>query len=160
MVYNSDHDYHMGLRTEVDKTKTGAKRKGAGAGALRAAHTPADVEAAPAERPETPLRGHKTDVWVEIPMSASVGRGDRAVSPVSTSSSASEPPLAQRMRMNGAAAAAATATVASDAASPALALSVSAAATGDGAMSPGAGAEVSAELVCAGALRVDADGSA
>ena len=151
MVYNSDRDYHLGLRTEVDKTKTGAKRKGAGAGTLRAAHTPADVEAAPTERPETPVRGHKADVWVEIPVSASAGRGDRAVSPVSTSSSASEPPLAQRMRMNGAAAAA----VASDAASPALALSVSAAATGDGAMSPGAGAEVSAELVCASMCRVD-----
>ena len=59
------------------------------------------------ESQSSPIR--KGDVWVEVPSSRSSpppatsrGDDDRAVSPISTASSSSEPPLAQRLqRMNG-----------------------------------------------------------
>jgi SWI/SNF-related matrix-associated actin-dependent regulator of chromatin subfamily B member 1 len=88
--------------------KTIAKKKG-GAAALRAQNSAANAASQPDgnSEPHTPRRG-RGDVWVEVPSrssppSAPVQDDDRAISPISTASSASEPPLAQKVRgINGA----------------------------------------------------------
>ena len=102
-----DPEYHLGLRTETDKSKIYPKKKGGAA--ARAANTPAvdqdEPTPAPAPEPETPS---KIEPVVEIPRRAPSGTGrrqvdtERAVSPVSSgSSSASESPLIQKMKLNG-----------------------------------------------------------
>ncbi|KAI0251835.1 hypothetical protein BJV78DRAFT_1207106 [Lactifluus subvellereus] len=107
VVYNPDPEYHLGLRTETDKSKIYPKKKGGAA--ARAANIPAvdqdEPTPAAAPEPETPS---KTEPVVEVPRRAPTGAGrrhvdpERAVSPVSTgSSSASESPLIQRMKLNG-----------------------------------------------------------
>ncbi|KAH8986946.1 hypothetical protein EDB86DRAFT_3211773 [Lactarius hatsudake] len=107
VVYNPDPEYHLGLRTETDKSKIYPKKKGGAA--ARATNTPAvdqdEPTPAPAPEPETPS---KAEPVVEIPRRAQSGAGrrhvdtERAVSPVSSgSSSASESPLIQKMKLNG-----------------------------------------------------------
>jgi SWI/SNF-related matrix-associated actin-dependent regulator of chromatin subfamily B member 1 len=103
-MYNPDPEYHLGLRTETDKSKIYPKKKGGAA--ARAANTPAvdQDEATPAapHEPETPS---KPEPVVEAPRRTAGRRHvdpERAVSPVSTgSSSASESPLIQKMKLNG-----------------------------------------------------------
>ena len=96
--YNSTAEFHLNKIREAEMARTMARKKG-GAAALRAqnlsASTPGPDEAEapssprPSEVPETPARNTATDK-------------KRAVSPASTSSSDSEPPLAQTVpRMNG-----------------------------------------------------------
>ncbi|KAI9513428.1 hypothetical protein F5148DRAFT_971668 [Russula earlei] len=107
VVYNPDPEYHLGLRTETDKSKIYPKKKGGAA--ARAANTPVvdqdEPTPATAPEPETPS---KTEQVVEVSRRAPSGPGrrhvdtERAVSPVSTgSSSASESPLIQKMKLNG-----------------------------------------------------------
>ena len=100
MEYNSDPEYHLNLKRDQELAKTVAKKKG-GAAALRAQAAAAQADGS-AESP-TPRRG-KSDVWVEVPSrssmapSAPIQDDERAISPISTTSSASEPPLAQRIK--------------------------------------------------------------
>ena len=105
VTYNADPDFHSGVKQkETEGTKTPAgKRKGAAA-ALRAHSTAADIS-----EPQTPARstnggdiGEPSSRTSPTP-GAGVNKDDddRAISPVSTSSSASEPPLAQKVKMNG-----------------------------------------------------------
>ena len=109
VTYNSDPDFHSGVKQkETEGTKTPAgKRKGAAAAALRAQSTAADIS-----EPQTPARstngGDAGDQQQQQPSSrksptpaVNKDDDDRAMSPVSTSSSASEPPLAQKVKMNG-----------------------------------------------------------
>ncbi|KAF8480047.1 SNF5-domain-containing protein [Russula ochroleuca] len=107
VMYNPDPEYHLGLRTETDKSKIYPKKKGGAA--ARAANTPVvdqdEPTPATAPEPETPS---KLEPVVEIPRRAPSGAGrrhadaERAVSPVSSgSSSASESPLIQKMKLNG-----------------------------------------------------------
>jgi SWI/SNF-related matrix-associated actin-dependent regulator of chromatin subfamily B protein 1 len=107
-VYNSNPEYHLGLRTETDKSKIYPKKKGGAA--ARAANTPVVDQDEPtpavAPEPETPS---KPEPVVEVPRRGASGAGrrhvdnERAVSPVSSgSSSASESPLIQKMKLNGA----------------------------------------------------------
>ncbi|KAF8958931.1 hypothetical protein BDZ97DRAFT_1839880, partial [Flammula alnicola] len=104
--YNSDPDFHSGVKQkEADATKTPASKKKGAAAALRAqsaAHSA--TPAADASEPQTPTRSNG-DVEGSSRKSptpaAPANDDDRAMSPVSTASSASEPPLAQRVKMNG-----------------------------------------------------------
>jgi SWI/SNF-related matrix-associated actin-dependent regulator of chromatin subfamily B protein 1 len=106
VLYNPDPEYHLGLRTETDKSKIYPKKKGGAA--ARAANTPVvdQDEPAPATAPE-PETPSKTEPVVEVPRRGpSTGRrhvdNERPVSPVSSgSSSASESPLIQKMKLNG-----------------------------------------------------------
>lgn len=101
--YNSDPEFHLGIKRDQELAKTVAKKKG-GAAALRAQAAAAQAEGS--VEPTTPRRG-KNDTWVEVPSRSSVAPSapvqddERAISPISTTSSASEPPLAQRIRSNG-----------------------------------------------------------
>jgi SWI/SNF-related matrix-associated actin-dependent regulator of chromatin subfamily B protein 1 len=102
--YNSDPEFHLGIKRDQELAKTVAKKKG-GAAALRAQAAAAQAEGS--VEPTTPRRGGKNDTWVEVPSRSSVAPSapvqddERAISPISTTSSASEPPLAQRIRSNG-----------------------------------------------------------
>ncbi|KAG1859989.1 hypothetical protein C8R48DRAFT_605512 [Suillus tomentosus] len=93
VTYNQDPDYHLSLRRETEQVKTGVKRKG---------RAPNSQVAADGQ--DTPSR-QKLDLFVDIstrlPVPAS--EDDRAMSPVSTASSDTEAPLAQRVtKVNGA----------------------------------------------------------
>lgn len=101
--YNADADYHSGLKQrEAEAKMPASKRKGAAA-ALRAQSTAATPMADVSE-PQTPARSNG-DVDASSRQSptpaATLNDDDRAISPVSTASSASEPPLAQRVKLNG-----------------------------------------------------------
>lgn len=105
VTYNADPDFHSGVKQkETEGTKTPAGKRKAAA-ALRAQSTAADIS-----EPQTPARstnGGSGDVGGEpssrnSPTPANnKDDDDRAISPVSTASSASEPPLAQKVKMNG-----------------------------------------------------------
>lgn len=93
VTYNQDPDYHLSLRRETEQVKTGVKRKG------RAPNSQVATDGQ-----DTPSR-QKLDLFVDIstrlPVPAS--EDDRAMSPVSTASSDTEAPLAQRVtKVNGA----------------------------------------------------------
>ncbi|KAF8062306.1 hypothetical protein FPV67DRAFT_266178 [Lyophyllum atratum] len=101
--YNPDPDFHSGLKREADVAKiTASVKKKGGAAALRAQSSTLPPTPAETSEPQTPSRSNgDLDVSARqspVPMMAD---DDRAVSPVSTASSASEPPLAQRMKLNG-----------------------------------------------------------
>ena len=103
MEYNADADYHSNLKQrEAEAKMPASKRKGAAA-ALRAQSTVATPMADVSE-PQTPARSNG-DVDASSRQSptpaATLNDDDRAISPVSTASSASEPPLAQRVKLNG-----------------------------------------------------------
>lgn len=101
VTYNADPDFHSGVKqkeTEATKTPAG-KRKGAAAAALRAQSTAADIS-----EPQTPTRSTNGGDGGELSSRKSptpTANEDRAISPVSTASSASEAPLAQKVKMNG-----------------------------------------------------------
>ncbi|KDR74964.1 hypothetical protein GALMADRAFT_249934 [Galerina marginata CBS 339.88] len=111
--YNSDPDFHSGIKhKDPDATKTPASKKKGAAAALRAqsaAHSA--TPAADASEPQTPTRSNGDAEGGSSRRSPTLEKqtrdrddddDDRAMSPVSTASSASEPPLAQRVKMNGA----------------------------------------------------------
>lgn len=108
--YNTDPDFHSGLKRDADQAKTtAAAKKRGGAAALRAQNNNnnnnnAGTSATPAETSEaqTPVaRSNGGDVDISSRQSPVPAPDDRAISPVSTASSASEPPLAQRLKVNG-----------------------------------------------------------
>lgn len=87
MTYNQDPEYHLSLRRETEQVKTGVKRKG---------RPPNSHLAADADRQKSDL---SIDVSSRLPLPS---EDDRAVSPVSTASSDTEAPLAQRVtKLNG-----------------------------------------------------------
>ncbi|PFH53423.1 hypothetical protein AMATHDRAFT_1089 [Amanita thiersii Skay4041] len=102
--YTSDPDFHSGLRREAELVKSASKKKGAAA-ALRAQSMALSVTPADASEPQTPSRSNG-DVEMTsrrqspLPSVAPV-EDDRAISPVSTASSTSEPPLSQKVKTNG-----------------------------------------------------------
>ena len=74
---------------------------------MRAQSTTAPATPADISEPQTPSRSNGGDVGEPssrkspTPVAAVKDDDDRAISPVSTASSASEPPLAQKVKMNG-----------------------------------------------------------
>ncbi|KIK68324.1 hypothetical protein GYMLUDRAFT_35709 [Collybiopsis luxurians FD-317 M1] len=109
-TYNTDPDYHTDLKRE-ELTKTG-KKKGAAA-ALRAQSSAVSTPAADdSSAPPTPSRDRRKDGseapsrQSPLPSRRAVLEEDRAMSPISSASSSSEPPLSQRVKMtNGTASA-------------------------------------------------------
>jgi len=101
--YNADADYHSNLKQREAEAKMPASKKKGAAAALRAQSTAATPMADVSE-PQTPARSNG-DVEASSRQSptpaATLNDDDRAISPVSTASSASEPPLAQRVKLNG-----------------------------------------------------------
>lgn len=108
MQYNPTAEYHLGLLRAEEQAKSGSKRK-------RPQSTVADEPVKPqvAEedgeietpgptkpKPEPEPEPEQPPATQEQPPATADGP-DRAMSPVSTASSASESPLAQRMKMNG-----------------------------------------------------------
>jgi len=93
--YNPDPEFHMRKDSE---SKTPAKKKAAAlrAQSAAAAATPVDVSA-----PPTPAKNVDVDAASRRSPSPMRDEDDRAISPVSTASSASEPPLAQKVKLNG-----------------------------------------------------------
>ncbi len=109
--YNSDPSFHSGLKQkEVEALKTPANKKKGGAAALRAAATAAASSAAvstagtpagaDASEPQTPGAG-RTNGDENGKDKERENDDDRAISPVSTASSASEAPLAHKVKING-----------------------------------------------------------
>ncbi|KAF9530513.1 hypothetical protein CPB83DRAFT_788034 [Crepidotus variabilis] len=109
--YNPDPAFHSGAKQrEADALKTpGNKKKGAAA-ALRAqqaaaAATPTSTVAAETSEPHTPAPSGKANGDIESirksPSDTLKDEDDRAISPVSTASSASEAPLAKKVKING-----------------------------------------------------------
>ena len=100
MEYNTDPDFHNGIKrdAEVAKTTAAAKKRGVRGQGGTVPPTPAETSGA-----QTPSRSNG-DVEMSARLSPIPSAGledDRAISPVSTASSASEPPLAQRLKING-----------------------------------------------------------
>ena len=114
--YNANPDFHSGIKQkENDAGKTPALKKKSAAAALRMQSTGG------ASEPQTPSRSNGD---VEGSRRSASPRGnddDRGISPISTASSASEPPLAQRVKLNGASHAKSTPTPAPPVATPAKA---------------------------------------
>jgi SWI/SNF-related matrix-associated actin-dependent regulator of chromatin subfamily B protein 1 len=95
--YNPDPEYHM--RKEGDSRTPGKKKAAAlRAQSAAAAATPVDISA-----PATPAtKNGDLDTHSRRSPSPMKDDDDRAISPVSTASSASEPPLAQKFnKLNG-----------------------------------------------------------
>ncbi|KAF8639180.1 hypothetical protein AX17_001667 [Amanita inopinata Kibby_2008] len=102
--YTSDPDFHSGLRREAELVKSASKKKGAAA-ALRAQSMALSMTPADASEPQTPSRLNG-DVEMSSRRQSPLPpvprlEDDRAISPVSTVSSASEPPLSQKVKING-----------------------------------------------------------
>ncbi|KAG5734821.1 hypothetical protein E4T56_gene757 [Termitomyces sp. T112] len=111
--YNSDPEYHLMLKMEMEQSKAAAsaKKKGGGGAGSRGGgaqsstrpHTPA----AETSEPQTPSRSNAGDFDASARPTPTPTPGvaeddrERAVSPVSTASSAEEAPLAQRVKTNG-----------------------------------------------------------
>ncbi|KAF8180083.1 hypothetical protein BJ912DRAFT_635214 [Pholiota molesta] len=99
--YNSDPDFHSGIKQkENDGGKTPASKKRGAASALRVQSAALSTPAADASEPQTPTRSNG-----DMDRRSASPHGnddDRGVSPISTASSASEAPLAQRVKLNGA----------------------------------------------------------
>lgn len=103
--YNSDAEYHRNLLREAEQARVAAKRKRPQVPVFDDPPPETPAEDADIE-PETPTRP-VSEVWVEVPPGESSARSEaerRApASPMSTTSSTSESPLAQRItRPNGA----------------------------------------------------------
>lgn len=97
--YNTDPEFHTNFKRESEIAKTMAKKKGGAA--LRAQsntvpNTPAD---GPSE-PQTPSR-LKDDAPRKPSPKPPILDDERPVSPVTTASSGSEPPLSQKVKVNG-----------------------------------------------------------
>ncbi|PPQ68608.1 hypothetical protein CVT24_005426 [Panaeolus cyanescens] len=98
--YNSDPAYHKGLKQKEIEAKTPLSKKKSAAAALRAQSNAISTPAADSE-PQTPVRSNGGDIESSRKSPTPAGDDDRAISPVSTSSSASEAPLAQKVKVNG-----------------------------------------------------------
>ncbi|KAF9444193.1 SNF5-domain-containing protein [Macrolepiota fuliginosa MF-IS2] len=96
--YNADAEYHM--RKDGDSRSTGKKNRG---NALRAQSAAATATPLDISEPPTPAKNGDIDAVSRRSPSPLKDEDDRAISPVSTASSASEPPLAQKVKLNGAA---------------------------------------------------------
>lgn len=100
--YNSDPNFHSGLKQkEADGLKTPANKKKGAAAALRAstaaAATPSSVAGvADISEPQTPSGRQNGESIKDRD-----NDDDRAISPVSTVSSESEAPLAHKVKVNG-----------------------------------------------------------
>ncbi|KAG1752128.1 hypothetical protein EDB19DRAFT_1627888 [Suillus lakei] len=92
VTYNQDPDYHLSQRRETEQVKIGVKRKG------RAPNSQVAADG------QDTLSRQKSDLSVDISARLPVAsEDDRAMSPVSTASSDTEAPLAQRVtKVNGA----------------------------------------------------------
>lgn len=101
-MYNSSLEYHLNVKREEEQAKINANKK------KRPQPAPAPVvdepsSKAPTAEPESPRKA-KEEPGTPAPLSKRASMGDdvdRAVSPASTASSGSEPPLAQRLKANG-----------------------------------------------------------
>ncbi|KAJ2914946.1 hypothetical protein MD484_g5439, partial [Candolleomyces efflorescens] len=102
--YNPDPDFHSGLLKKEAEAKAPASKKkgrGAAAAAAAAAFNAALAESTPAaSEAQTPAGRNGMDTEAPTPRKGD-DDDDRAMSPVSTASSASEAPLAQKVKMNG-----------------------------------------------------------
>lgn len=98
--YNPDPDFHSGLKQKEIDAKTPLSKKKMAAAALRAQSTAISTPAAESE-PQTPVRSNGGDMESSRKSPTPAGGDDRGMSPVSTSSSASEAPLAQKVKLNG-----------------------------------------------------------
>jgi len=106
--YNSDPDYHSGLlKREAEPAKPVGRKKGSGLRAQSTLPVPPDVGSeaqTPTGRSNGDTRTPSRQSPRPMPLAgagARTGGDDRPISPVSTASSTSESPLAQRVRMNG-----------------------------------------------------------
>lgn len=112
--YNANPDFHSGIKQkENDAGKTPASKKKSAAAALRMQSTGG------ASEPQTPSRSNGDVDGSRRSASPHGNDDDRGISPISTASSASEPPLAQRVKLNGSSHAKSTPTPAPQAATPA-----------------------------------------
>ncbi|TFK31601.1 hypothetical protein BDQ12DRAFT_671742 [Crucibulum laeve] len=103
--YNTDPEFHVSVKRVEEMAKTPASKKKGAAAALRAQSTAASATpAADISEPQTPARsnGDIEPPSRQSPAPTSIFNDeDRAISPVSTASSASEAPLAQKVKLNG-----------------------------------------------------------
>jgi len=108
--YNPDPDFHSGVKQkEVDAARTPASKKKGAAAALRAQSAAnSATPAADVSEPQTPTRsngdveaGSSRRSPSPTPAAVAMMDDDHALSPVSSASSASEPPLAQKVKLNG-----------------------------------------------------------
>ncbi|KAM6501110.1 SNF5 / SMARCB1 / INI1 domain containing protein [Amanita muscaria] len=93
--YTPDPDYHSGLRRDTEIAKSASKKKGRGQ---------LFAVAAEASEPQTPSRSNgdvENTSRAQTPLPSIPADDDRAISPVSTASSSSEPPLSQKVKVNG-----------------------------------------------------------
>lgn len=100
VTYNSSLEYHQGLIRAEEMQKSAAKRKRPQSTVVE------EVKPQIAEDEDmgTPAPRSKTKAAKEMSAAPDGGPSeapDRAISPVSTASSGSEPPLAHRVKMNG-----------------------------------------------------------
>ena len=105
VTYNSSLEYHQGLLRAEEQQKYAAKRKRPVASVVEDVKPQVDDDV----EMDTPGPSAKPKSFVAETPSAAVDSAtggdalDRAISPVSTASSASESPLANRFKLNGAA---------------------------------------------------------
>ncbi|KAI0080412.1 SNF5-domain-containing protein [Panus rudis PR-1116 ss-1] len=104
VVYNSDPEYHLNLKREEEQAKVAASRRKR----PHAAQTEAPTSKAATVEPETPAPKPESESKPKSEAPATPSKADhtadeieRATSPMSTVSSSSEPPLAQKMKSNG-----------------------------------------------------------
>lgn len=101
MVYNSDLAYHQSLKDQEEQAKVAASRK------KRPHATHADPPSSKAATVEAETPKVKSETWAELNTPntkhnhLAADDPERAASPASSVSSASEPPLAQRVKTNG-----------------------------------------------------------
>ncbi|KAM5536841.1 hypothetical protein V8D89_009559 [Ganoderma adspersum] len=100
VTYNSSLEYHQGLLRAEEQQKSAAKRKRPQSTVVEEVKP----QIADDEDMGTPAPRSKSKVVKEtsvVPDGGPSEAPDRAISPVSTASSGSEPPLAHRVKMNG-----------------------------------------------------------
>lgn len=97
--YNTDPEFHTTVKRESEMAKTMAKKKGSAAQRAQSTTVPTTPADGPSE-PQTPSRP-KDDAPPKQSPKPPILDDERAVSPVSTASSGSEPPLAQKVKLNG-----------------------------------------------------------
>ncbi|KAK0205137.1 hypothetical protein DFS33DRAFT_1427586 [Desarmillaria ectypa] len=96
--YNTDPDFHSNVKRDSELARTIGKKKG-GAAALRAQS--GTVPTTPASEPQSPRVKPDEDSAPRLSPAPPPSKAETALSPVSTTSSASEAPLAQRVKANG-----------------------------------------------------------
>ncbi|KAG7451525.1 SNF5-domain-containing protein [Guyanagaster necrorhizus] len=96
--YNTDPDFHSNVKRDSELARTIGKKKG-GAAALRAQS--GTVPTTPASEPQSPRTKPDEESAPRLSPVPPPSKAETALSPVSTTSSASEAPLAQRAKANG-----------------------------------------------------------